>query len=56
MQIDIYCDESRLEFLESKDDGFMVIGILCLAREERDSLKNKIKALKEKHHFNVESV
>lgn len=54
MKIDIYCDESRLEFLESKDDGFMVIGSLWLAREERDSLKNKIKALKEKHHFNVE--
>lgn len=54
MQVDIYCDESRLEFLESKDDGFMVIGSLWLKREERDDLKNKIKALKEKHNFSVE--
>lgn len=54
MQIDIYCDESRLEFLESKDDGFMVIGSLWLEREKRDSLKNQIKALKEKYNFNVE--
>ena len=54
MKIDIYCDESRLEFLESKDDGFMVIGSLWLKREERDNLKNQIKALKKKHNFNVE--
>jgi len=54
MQIDIYCDESRLEFLESKDDGFMVIGSLWLKRVERDNLKNQIKALKKKHNFNVE--
>lgn len=57
MHIDIYCDESRLEFLESKSEkGFMVIGSLWLAREERDILKNKIKELKEKHNFNVESI
>lgn len=54
MEIDIYCDESRLEFLESKDDGFMVIGSLWLKRKERDDLKNKIKALKVKYNFNVE--
>ncbi|MCF6309617.1 MAG: DUF3800 domain-containing protein [Sulfurimonas sp.] len=54
MQIDIYCDESRLEFLESVDDGFMVIGSLWLEREKRNSLKNQIKELKEKHNFNVE--
>jgi len=54
MKVDIYCDESRLEFLESKDDGFMVIGSLWLKREERDELKEKIKALKKKHNFTVE--
>jgi len=54
MKVDIYCDESRLEFLESKADGFMVIGSLWLKRDERDELKNKIKALKKKHNFTVE--
>jgi len=54
MNIDIYCDESRLEFLESADDGFMVIGSLWLEREKRDTLKNKIKALKDTHHYTVE--
>jgi len=54
MNIDIYCDESRLEFLESKDNGFMVIGSLWLKREERDIVKNKIKTLKKKHNFTVE--
>lgn len=54
MNVDIYCDESRLEFLESKDDGFMVIGSLWLVREERESLKNQIKELKNEHDFTVE--
>jgi hypothetical protein len=54
MNVDIYCDESRLEFLESSDDGFMVIGSLWLRREDRDIIKNKIKILKEKYNFNVE--
>jgi len=54
MNIDIYCDESRLEFLESEENGFMVIGSLWLIREERENLKNQIKALKAKHNFNVE--
>lgn len=35
MKVDIYCDESRLEFLESKTEkGFMVIGSLWLLREK----------------------
>lgn len=54
MNIDIYCDESRLEFLESEDDGFMVIGSFWLLRDERDKVKQKIKELKEKHNFSVE--
>jgi len=54
MNIDIYCDESRLEFLESKEDGFMVIGSLWILREQRDELKQKIKQLKKKYNFNVE--
>lgn len=54
MKIDIYCDESRLEFLESKDDGFMVIGSLWLLREKRDMLKKEMKILKQKYNFNVE--
>lgn len=54
MNVDIYCDESRLEFLESKDDGFMVIGSLWLKREERNTIKSKIKAAKKKYNFNVE--
>jgi len=54
MNVDIYCDESRLEFLESKDDGFMVIGSLWLKREKRDTIKSKIKAAKKKYNFNVE--
>lgn len=54
MKIDIYCDESRLEFLESKEKGFMVIGSLWLPRENREDIKSKIKLLKTKHDFNVE--
>lgn len=54
MKIDIYCDESRLEFLESQENGFMVIGSLWLPREKREELKSQIKALKVKHQFNVE--
>jgi hypothetical protein len=54
MNVDIYCDESRLEFLESSDDGFMVIGSLWLKREDRDIIKKQIKLLKQKHNFNVE--
>ncbi len=55
MKIDIYCDESRLEFLESAHEkGFMVIGSLWLEREERDLLKQKIKQLKTLHGFSVE--
>ena len=55
MKVDIYCDESRLEFLESKTEkGFMVIGSLWLLREKRDDIKSKIKEVKQKHSFNVE--
>jgi len=54
MKLDIYCDESRLEFLESKEDGFMVIGSLWLERDKRENLKNAIKDLKKKHGFGVE--
>jgi len=54
MKIDIYCDESRLEFLTSKEDGFMVIGSLWLHREKRELLKRQIKELKAKHNFTVE--
>lgn len=54
MKLDIYCDESRLEFLESKENGFMVIGSLWLEREKREVLKNSIKELKKKYNFNVE--
>jgi hypothetical protein len=55
MKIDIYCDESRLEFLESKsENGFMIIGSFWLAREKREVFKQRIKALKEAHGFNVE--
>lgn len=54
MKIDIYCDESRLEFLESNEDGFMVIGSLWLDREDRDILKIKVKELKQKYNFTVE--
>ena len=55
MKVDIYCDESRLEFLESKTEkGFMVIGSLWLLREKRDDIKSKIKEAKQKHNFNVE--
>ena len=34
MNLDIYCDESHLELLVSKEDGFMVIGSLWLQREK----------------------
>ena len=54
MKLDIYCDESRLEFLESDENGFMVIGSLWLEREKRDRLKTSIKELKVKHNFGVE--
>ena len=54
MKIDIYCDESRLEFLESKEKGFMVIGSLWLDRENRDILKKQIKELKKRYSFTVE--
>lgn len=54
MNIDIYCDESRLEFLESQENGFMVIGSLWLPRDTREDLKEQIKALKSRHQFNVE--
>ena len=55
MKVDIYCDESRLEFLESKTEkGFMVIGSLWLLREKRDDIKSKIKEAKQNHNFNVE--
>jgi len=54
MKLDIYCDESRLEFLESDENGFMVIGSLWLEREKRDRLKTSIKELKVKYNFSVE--
>ncbi len=54
MNLDIYCDESRLELLTSKQDGFMVIGSLWLPREKRELFKNRIKDAKEKHGFHVE--
>ena len=54
MNIDIYCDESRLELLEGNKNGYMIIGSLWLRREEREKLKNDIKALKQKYNFNVE--
>ena len=42
MNIDIYCDESRLELLEGNKNGYMIIGSLWLARKEREKLKNEI--------------
>lgn len=54
MNIDIYCDESRLELLDGNKNGYMVIGGLWLIREERKKLKSDIKALKQKYSFNVE--
>ncbi len=46
MNLDIYCDESRLELLVSKEDGFMVIGSLWLQREKRELFKSCIKKAK----------
>ena len=54
MNIDIYCDESRLELLDGNKNGYMVIGGLWVIREEREKLKSDIKALKQKYSFNVE--
>ncbi len=54
MNLDIYCDESRLELLVSKEDGFMVIGSLWLQREKRELFKSRIKEAKKRHGFNVE--
>ncbi len=54
MNLDIYCDESRLELLTSKKDGFMVIGSLWLERDKRELFKNRIKEAKKRHGFNVE--
>lgn len=36
MKIDIYCDESRLEFLESNEDGFMVTPYFSLSKPETE--------------------
>ena len=54
MNLDIYCDESRLELLTSKQDGFMVIGSLWLERDKRELFKTRIKELKKRHDFHVE--
>jgi hypothetical protein len=54
MNLDIYCDESRLELLVSKEDGFMVIGSLWLQREKRELFKERIKEAKKRHDFHVE--
>jgi len=54
MNLDIYCDESRLELLTSKQDGFMVIGSLWLERDKRKLFQDLIKEAKKKHGFTVE--
>lgn len=54
MKIDIYCDESKIELLHARKEGYLVIGSLWIDRENRDIFKNKIEELKKKHSFNVE--
>jgi len=54
MFYDIYCDESRQDLLVRKEsiapyNRFVCIGGLMVPREQREMLKNKIKALKTKH-------
>jgi hypothetical protein len=47
----VYCDESRPEALYSENpiDKFMVLGGVWLPREDRNNIKEAIKALQNKH-------
>lgn len=54
MEIEIYCDESRQElFTTSKEstDRYMVIGSIWIPKDNRSSLKNKIKQVRAKYNI-----
>lgn len=50
--IEVYCDESRPEALygENSADKYMVIGGVWLPKEQRTTIKNKIKELQKEHN------
>lgn len=56
MKFDVYCDESRPDLLGSKNPPaqFMVIGSLWLATEHRDSYKQAVHELRNRHNVGGE--
>ena len=52
MEIEVYCDESRLDLLTTKKkttDRYMVIGSIWIPKDYRSSFKNKIKQIRAKY-------
>lgn len=52
MEIEVYCDESRLDLLTTKKkttDRYMVIGSIWIPKDYRGSFKNKIKQIRAKY-------
>lgn len=56
MDIEVYCDESQTDILCTKNSSaeYLVIGSLWLERGTRDTLKQAIHALRDKHHIGPE--
>lgn len=56
MKIDIYCDESRPDLFSAKnpDATFLAIGGIWSLQSEREELKSKIHALRNKHKIGGE--
>ena len=56
MKFDVYCDESRPDLLGSKcpSGQYMLIGSLWLPREDRETLKNEIHALRSRYKIGGE--
>lgn len=52
MDIEVYCDESRLDLLTTKkktDDRYMVIGSIWISRGYRNIFKDKVKQIRAKY-------
>ena len=55
MNFEVYCDESGLEALTRKDaHNYIAIGGIWMPAEFRDTFKNEINAIKEKHNVKGE--
>ena len=56
MKFDVYCDESRPDLLSSAHPSarFMVIGSLWLATEDRQTFKDEIHSIRNKHRIGGE--